>query len=105
MTQRHCVFKPITWYAKSRTTKSIPGLYCKTISQVFKCLFQEIEFSHDLIEKVMSAFDQMSVSDQEEYLMLYNKFENLESLPPLTRKAEFNIHKTLPPICLELSRE
>ena len=31
MTQRHCVFKPITWYAKSRTTKSIPGLY-KSIS-------------------------------------------------------------------------
>ena len=26
VTQRHC-FKPITWYAKSRTTKSIPGLY------------------------------------------------------------------------------
>ena len=28
VTQRHCVFKPITWYAKSRATKSIPGLYC-----------------------------------------------------------------------------
>ena len=27
VTQRHCVFKPITWYAKSRATKSIPGLY------------------------------------------------------------------------------
>ena len=25
--QKHCVFKPITWYPKSRTTKSIPGLY------------------------------------------------------------------------------
>ena len=27
VTQRHCVFKPIKWYTKSRTTKSIPGLY------------------------------------------------------------------------------
>ena len=27
VTQRRSVFKPITWYAKSRTTKSIPGLY------------------------------------------------------------------------------
>merc|ERR1711920_498831 len=32
----------------------------------------------------------MSVSDQEEYLMLYNKFENLESLPPDTRQTELN---------------
>jgi hypothetical protein len=30
----------------------------------------------------MSAFNQMSKSDQEEYLTLYNKFENMESLPP-----------------------
>jgi len=66
---------------------------------------REIEFSHDLIEKVMLAFDQMSVSDQEEYLMLYNKFENLESLPPQTRQTELHIHTTLPTISLELSRE
>ena len=25
--QKHCVFRPITWYDKSRTTESIPGLY------------------------------------------------------------------------------
>ena len=25
--QETLCFKPITWYAKSRTTKSIPGLY------------------------------------------------------------------------------
>ena len=28
VTQRQPAFKPITWHAKSRTTKSIPGLYC-----------------------------------------------------------------------------
>ena len=27
VTQRHCVFNPITWFVKSRTTKSIPSLY------------------------------------------------------------------------------
>ena len=30
----------------------------------------------------MSAFNRMRKSDQEEFLTLYNKFENLESLPP-----------------------
>ena len=35
----------------------------------------------------MSAFNRMRKSDQEEFLTLYNKFENLESLPP--SKMEF----------------
>ena len=35
----------------------------------------------------MSAFNRMNKSDQEEFLTLYNKFENLKSLPP--SKMEF----------------
>ena len=39
MTQRHFVFKPISWYAKSRATKSIPGLYTKNPSMQRKLSF------------------------------------------------------------------
>ena len=36
VTQKHCVFKPIMWYAKSRTTKSISGLWY-TVCSSCKC--------------------------------------------------------------------
>ena len=49
----------------------------------FKTLkyLQDVEFDPILLEKVMSAFDQMSKNDQEEYLKLYNSFDHIQSLP------------------------
>jgi len=41
----------------------------------------DIEFSPDLVEKVMSAFNGMNKSDQEEFLTLYNKYDNIQHLP------------------------
>ena len=64
VTQRHCVFKPITWYAKSRTTKSIPGLYTpkRTPSKWCHCRTYQNHEEHPRTSKNSYYWSHFSVS-------------------------------------------
>ena len=43
---------------------------------------QDVEFNPILLEKVMSSFNRMKKTDQEDYLKLHNNFDHIQSLPP-----------------------
>jgi len=42
----------------------------------------DVEFNPILLEKVMSSFNRMKKTDQEDYLKLHNNFDHIHSLPP-----------------------
>jgi len=42
----------------------------------------DVEFNPILLEKVVSSFNRMKKTDQEDYLKLHNNFDNIHSLPP-----------------------
>ena len=41
-----------------------------------------MEFNPILLEKVVSSFNRMKKTDQEDYLKLHNNFDHIHSLPP-----------------------
>ena len=45
-------------------------------------LLQAVEFNPILLEKVVSSFNRMKKTDQEDYLKLHNNFDHIHSLPP-----------------------
>ena len=53
-------------------------------------LLQAVEFNPILLEKVVSSFNRMKKTDQEDYLKLHNNFDHIHSLPP----QKYSILKT-----------
>ena len=59
-------------------------------------LLQDVEFNPILLEKVMSSFNRMKKTDQEDYLKLHNNFDHIQSLPPqkyLLLKTELEMRR------------
>ena len=60
-------------------------------------LLQDVEFNPILLEKVMSSFNRMKKTDQDDYLKLHNNFDHIQSLPPqkyLLLKTELEMRRT-----------
>ena len=69
--------------------------YCVNIK--IYSLLQDVEFNPILLEKVMSSFNRMKKTDQEDYLKLHNNFDHIQSLPPqkyLLLKTELEMRRT-----------
>ena len=60
-------------------------------------ILQDVEFNPILLEKVMSSFNRMKKTDQEDYLKLHNNFDHIQSLPSqkyMLLKTELEMRRT-----------
>ena len=86
VTQRRYVFKPITWYAKSRSPKSIPGLY-------ISCAPDFIFFNEKKIGRIRMIFDIENWLWKSEFCDLQSQIHNRA----LICKRPFKVTKCLFP--------